>query len=317
MQDDVQFTPYDHTRFPAHLPFGRCGYLFTVPGDFPEDTPAHTKVTDCEMAVYRALGEWEVRDVNGIRRVWGTGPSRRKAVGLAFQEIARKRRMEAADIAAKRKAAGLQEAPPVYVETTSSVTFVCAPTAIAVLRWIGPVHENPVRYHVRDIDGGDPYEIRADSTVTLRTTKVGVLHNQCGCTPGDAARFEHETAALVYAREALTVCHPCPKNPEAGDEVFTVDGSDYGPYPARRVPDTWGPYEAISVSLATAERIAHDLNTLNTGCGLTAEWNGAHLAFTWDRRYRDDEGTQTVTPDTEGRYLIGGLWPWMRWADRD
>ncbi|MFJ5037961.1 hypothetical protein [Streptomyces parvulus] len=208
--DDVQFTPYDHTRFAPHLPFGRCGYLFTVPRSFPEDVPAHT---DMEMAVYRALGDWEVRDVNGIRRVWGTGPSRRKAVGLAFLEIARKRRAEAADVAAKREAAGLEPAHPVRVEVTGSVTLVYAPQAIGVLRWIGPVHEQPTRYYVHDIDGGAPYEIRAEGTVTLRTTTTGVLHNRCGCTPEDAARFEDETAALAHAQEALTVCHPCPKNP--------------------------------------------------------------------------------------------------------
>ncbi|MEV5930944.1 hypothetical protein ACPCSG_23640 [Streptomyces cellulosae] len=218
MRDDyltgnVHLTVYGPGRFPAHLPFGRNGYLFTVPGWFPEDTPEHTKVTDWEMAVYRSLGEWEVRDVNGIRRVWGTGPSRRKAIGLAFQEIARRRRAEAADVAAKRKAAGLEPAPPVHVETTASVTLVCAPQAIAVLRWIGPVHEQPTRYYVHDTDGGDPYEIRADDSVTLRTTTVGVLHNRCGCTPEGAARFEEDTAALAHAREALTVCHPCPKNP--------------------------------------------------------------------------------------------------------
>ncbi|WP_432101039.1 hypothetical protein [Streptomyces sp. WAC 04229] len=316
MQDDVQFTPYDHTRFPAHLRFGRCGYLFTVPGSFPEDTPAHTNVTDWDMAVYRALGEWEFRDINGLRRVWGAGPSRRKAVGLVFQEIARKRRLEAAEVTAKRKAAGLEPTPPVYVETTASVTLVCIPTTIAVLRWIGPVHEQPTRYYVHDT-GGAPYEIRADATVSLRTTTVGVLHDRCGCTPEDAARFEEKTVALDHASETLTACHPCPTNPETKDEAFTVDGSDYGPYPARSVPDTWGPYDAISISLATAQLIAHDLNTQNAGCGLTAKWNGAHLVFTWDRRYRDDEGTQTVTPDIEGRYLIGGLWPWMRWTDRD
>ena len=221
MNDDyltgnVHLVVYGPDRFREYAPFGRNGYLFTVPGSFPKDIPNHLRVTDWEMAVYRTKDDpdvWEARDVNGARRVWGTGGSRREAIGLAFQEIARKRRIEAADVADKRKAAGLEPASPVHVEATASVTLVCAPQAIAVLRWIGPVHEQPTRYYVHDIDGGDQYEIRADGSVTLRTTTVGVLHNRCGCTPEGAVRFEEDTAALAHAREALTVCHPCPKNP--------------------------------------------------------------------------------------------------------
>ncbi|MGW6457473.1 hypothetical protein ACWF94_16400 [Streptomyces sp. NPDC055078] len=44
--DQIQFTAYGPERFMTHLPFAECGYLFTVPGEFREDTPAHTKVTD-------------------------------------------------------------------------------------------------------------------------------------------------------------------------------------------------------------------------------------------------------------------------------
>ncbi|MGC5410768.1 hypothetical protein ACPXCX_44785, partial [Streptomyces sp. DT225] len=87
----IRFTPYGPGLFPDYQPFAQTGYLFTVPGDYPEDTPAHTNVTDWEMAVYRTDDEWEVRDVNGDRRVWGVGPSRRIAAGLTFQEVARKR----------------------------------------------------------------------------------------------------------------------------------------------------------------------------------------------------------------------------------
>ena len=71
--DRIEFAPYGPDRFPEHTPFARRGYLFTIPGSFPADTPAHTNVTNWEMAVYRAHGEWEVREVNGLRRVWGTG----------------------------------------------------------------------------------------------------------------------------------------------------------------------------------------------------------------------------------------------------
>lgn len=222
MRDDyltgnVHLAIYGPGRFPKGLPFAENGYLFTVPGDFPEDTPAHTNVTDWEMAVYRTKDdpdEWEVRDVNGQRRVWAVADSRREAIGLAFQEIARKRRTEAAGVAAKRKAAGLEPVPPYQVETTSSVTLVIAPTGIAILKHIEPAEgDGPASYHVHDIDGGTPYVIRADDGVTLRTTAIGVLHERCSHAPENAARFENEAGALIYAKHGLAAVWPCTQLP--------------------------------------------------------------------------------------------------------
>lgn len=208
---EVEFTAYGPERFAAHLPFARRGYLFTAPGTWPDDTPAHTNVTDWEMAVYRAHGEWEVRDVDGNRKVWGTGPSRRVAVGLALQEIARLRRIQAAEIARRRvNVLGLEAVPPYAVETTGSVTLVLAPNAIGILNGIQPGDEGgPARYRVLDVDGGEPYEIREHHTVSLHTTQVGVLHDRCGCDPDGAVRFESEPQALTYAKYALTQCWPC------------------------------------------------------------------------------------------------------------
>ncbi|MFE3033023.1 hypothetical protein ACFXKY_15435 [Streptomyces canus] len=97
------------------------------------------------------------------------------------------------------------------------------------------------------------------------------------------------------------------------EHQFTVDCTTYGPYPAARVRPTWGAHDPISVTRETAERIAEDLNVRDAGCGLTAVWQGDSLVFTWDERYRNDGGgSETVTPDSHGRYLIGGLWPWER-----
>ncbi|MFI9311204.1 hypothetical protein [Streptomyces triculaminicus] len=95
-------------------------------------------------------------------------------------------------------------------------------------------------------------------------------------------------------------------------ELYTVDGSEHGPYVASPVPGTWGPYEPISVTRVTAEQIAYDLNVGDAGCGLTAAWEGANLVFTWDERYQGEQESETVTPDAAGRYWIGGLWPWSR-----
>ncbi|MEU0060820.1 hypothetical protein [Streptomyces sp. NPDC006334] len=98
--------------------------------------------------------------------------------------------------------------------------------------------------------------------------------------------------------------------------LFTVDCTTYGPYAADPVPDTWNAHDPIRVTRATAEQIAHDLNTHDAESGLTAAWDGLNLVFTWDRRYRDEPGSQTVTPEPDGRYRIGGLWPWMEWTRR-
>ncbi|MEU6594273.1 hypothetical protein ABZ923_34565 [Streptomyces sp. NPDC046881] len=317
---DVHLAIYGPDRFSKATPFAENGYLFTVPGTFPEDTPAHTNVVNQEMAVYRTKDdpdEWEVRDVDGDRRVWSTAGSRREAIGLAFLEIARRRRIDAARVAEKRKAAGLEPIPPYRVEIIDSVTLVLAPTKTAVLERVQPAEgETSACYRVRDVGGGEPYEIRTDEAV-WHTVTTGILHERCGHDPDDARRFENEPEALIYAKHGLTRFWVCTELPSAADELFTVDGSHYGPYPARPAPDTWNAYEPISVTREVAERIAHDLNTLNAGCGLSAEWNGADLVFTWDQRYRHDNGTEAVTPGTDGRYLIGGLWPWMRWADRD
>ncbi|WP_371799014.1 hypothetical protein OG963_14355 [Streptomyces sp. NBC_01707] len=104
--DQIQLDAYGPERFAEHQPFGRVGYLFTVPGDFPTDVPPSLNVTDWEMAVYRTRASaaecWEVRDVNGHRKVWAEADTRREAVGLAFNEIARIRRERAAETAERR-----------------------------------------------------------------------------------------------------------------------------------------------------------------------------------------------------------------------
>ncbi|GAA2948359.1 hypothetical protein ACFPN0_15160 [Kitasatospora cinereorecta] len=214
--DQVQFTAYGPERFAEHLPFARRGHLFTVPGDFPEDTPANTNVIDWQMAVYRSQGEWEVRDVDGNRKVWGTGPSRRVAVGLAFLEIARVRRARAADIADRRvNVLGLEAVPPYTVEVTDGVTLVLTPQAIAhLVRIEATDFGHPANYHVTGPNGGGAYVIRAEKNVELRTLEVGVLHIRCGCDP-DGHRFDNETDALDYVREELAVWEVCPKSPGA------------------------------------------------------------------------------------------------------
>ncbi|MFI9026323.1 hypothetical protein [Streptomyces sp. NPDC053560] len=215
----VDFTPYGPDRFAEHLPFGRSGYLFTVLGSFPDDTPRHTNVTDWEMAVYRtgASGKqrWEVRDINGRRRVWGEDGTRRGAVGLAFAEIARKRRARAADIRDRRvNLLGLQPDPPYIVEVTAAVHLVLTPQGIGRLTRIQPDSEpgQAASWRVADVLTGEERTVDAYGRLDLPEVRTGVLHAECGCDPdGDVARFENAEDATAHAQEHLTAYWDCPR----------------------------------------------------------------------------------------------------------
>ncbi|MEU0857471.1 hypothetical protein ABZ352_18810 [Streptomyces griseofuscus] len=98
-------------------------------------------------------------------------------------------------------------------------------------------------------------------------------------------------------------------------QLFTVEGTSYGPYVALPVSSMWTPYTAHLVTRGTAEQIVRDLH--RDDCDLRAAFDpdtGA-LTFTWTKGYDGDGGTETITPDAYGRYLIGGLWPWDEWGD--
>nr|MDT0519810.1 hypothetical protein [Streptomyces sp. DSM 41633] len=97
-------------------------------------------------------------------------------------------------------------------------------------------------------------------------------------------------------------------------ELLTVDGTAYGPYPGQPTSATRSPYDTYLFTGETAQHIVEDLHRDN--CGLTAafEYDGT-LAFTWDATYRDEPGVERVTPDPQGRYAIGGLWPWNNWTE--
>lgn len=210
-QPDVQFVPYGRGEFPEHAPFGQTGYRFVVPGTFPYDVRSHLACMNWQMAVYRRLGEWEVRDVNGHRKQWATGPSRRVAVGLAFAEIARTRRKRAAEIAEERvNVLGLEAAPPYQVEVTDTITLVLTPDTIGRLIPAGPGDTVTAGEHrVEDLlNDRDPYTL-TDPRMTLRTMSIGVLHDRCDCDPLNAAQFETETDAIAYVAAAMAACWPC------------------------------------------------------------------------------------------------------------
>ncbi|WP_086779519.1 hypothetical protein [Streptomyces griseus] len=244
--ETTKFTPYGPDLFAEHMPFARRGYLFTVPGEFPEDTPAHTNVPDWEMVVYRTRGEWEVRDVNGHRRVWGTGPSRRVAVGLALLEIARLRKIQAAEIGRRRVSVlGLEEVPPYEIEVTSEVTLVVTPDRVGHYVRLAPGEDGgTARYLTRDPHTRALYEVEASNGVQLQTLRAGLLHIRCTCNPAADGRYETEGDALTAVRELLntwTVCGgsldaPSPDDQQADDED-QADAEPAPPAPAEAAPE--------------------------------------------------------------------------------
>jgi hypothetical protein len=103
-----------------------------------------------------------------------------------------------------------------------------------------------------------------------------------------------------------------PRTPDI--QLFTVEGSGYGPYVALPLRDLWTPYTAHLFTRATAELIVRDMH--RGECGITAEFaDDGTLTFTWTTDHDGDGGTLAVRPDAHGRYEIGGLWPWDDWGD--
>ncbi|MFD6936289.1 hypothetical protein ACFWAP_09075 [Streptomyces goshikiensis] len=213
----VTLTGYGPQTFAPHLPFASRGYFFTVPGTFPEDVHASLNVTDWKMAVYRthsqARSDWEVRDVNGNRKVWAEATTRREAVGMAFLEVARVRRERAAEIAHNRVSIlGLEPVPPYLIETTAGTTFVLTPDSVGILTHIDPPADGATTatYDVTDLDTGAPKTVPAGGTTTLHPITAGILHHRCPCQPAMIlAHFENEEDATDYGLEALTVMWPC------------------------------------------------------------------------------------------------------------
>ncbi|MEU1077790.1 MULTISPECIES: hypothetical protein [unclassified Streptomyces] len=103
-------------------------------------------------------------------------------------------------------------------------------------------------------------------------------------------------------------------------DLFTLDDDgESGPYEALPVPRAFGPWDAISVTRTTAEQIAADLATSHTGRHLTCQWLHDALLISSDPRLRTEPGRpgRLIRPDADGRYRIGGLWPWQHWSPEE
>ncbi|MDQ0765635.1 hypothetical protein [Streptomyces canus] len=97
-------------------------------------------------------------------------------------------------------------------------------------------------------------------------------------------------------------------------QLFTVEGTSYGPYVGLPLRDHWTPYSAHLFTRETAELIVSDMH--RDECGITAQFaDDGTLTFTVDADDIEPGSTVTVRPDEHGRYEIGGLWSWDEWGD--
>ncbi|MFD8897613.1 hypothetical protein [Streptomyces ardesiacus] len=125
--------------------------------------------------------------------------------------------------------------------------------------------------------------------------------------------FRNTPVAIVPADVAASLppLHSVPPLPD----LFALDG-EHRPYEALPVSRAWGPYDTISVTRATAEQLAADLTASHAGRYLTCRWLGDCLLISSDPRLRTEPGRpgRVIEPDADGRYRIGGLWPWEEWT---
>ncbi|MER7688740.1 hypothetical protein [Streptomyces sp. NPDC097610] len=133
--------------------------------------------------------------------------------------------------------------------------------------------------------------------------------------PSDAIEpcaIEFRNAPVAVIPAAVAIEYPPMDSVPPMADLFTVEGTDCGPYEASPAPRGWGPYDKISVTRETAEQLTTDLNTRHAVRGLTAMWKADWLVFSWDKTYRHKPGPNRliVEPDATGRYSIGNLWRW-------
>ncbi|MFJ6354810.1 hypothetical protein ACIQKB_35805 [Streptomyces sp. NPDC092046] len=158
--------------------------------------------------------------------------------------------------------------------------------------------------------------ITVDILRTSRPRETGGTGRTRYAVPAHSVTVVPAPAGLRAGDPGDTEPSPAPQAPApaAPLELLTVDGTQYGPYPGQPTTAPRSPYGTYLFTGETAQRIVEDLHRDN--CGLTAafEYDGT-LTFTWDATYRDEPGAESVTPDAQGRYAIGGLWPWNNWPE--
>ncbi|MEU7031603.1 hypothetical protein AB0A60_33510 [Streptomyces sp. NPDC046275] len=131
----------------------------------------------------------------------------------------------------------------------------------------------------------------------------------------DCVIVYRDTPVAIIPATSAALLPPLDSAPLLPD-LFNLDDGKFGPYEALPVSRAWSPWSTISVTRATAEQIAIDLPRSRAGRHLTCRWLHEFLLISSDPRLRAEPGRpgQLIEPDADGRYLIGGLWPWEEWS---
>ncbi|MGI5404900.1 hypothetical protein ACQEVG_36660 [Streptomyces sp. CA-135486] len=95
--------------------------------------------------------------------------------------------------------------------------------------------------------------------------------------------------------------------------LFTIEGTQHGPYPGAVTGDVCA-FDAIALHPDTADQLLQDLNQDDSI--FTGSWKGTTLRLCWTTPW-NETATTLILPDTHGRYRIGGLWPWADWDGWD
>ncbi|MFF7115445.1 hypothetical protein ACFY91_24480 [Streptomyces albogriseolus] len=135
---------------------------------------------------------------------------------------------------------------------------------------------------------------------------------------GDCVIVYRNTPVAIVPAATATALPPLDTAPPLPD-LFTLDDGESGPYEALPVPRAWSPFATISVTRATAVQIVADLASSPTGRHLICEWLHDALLISSDPRLRTEPGRpgRLIRPDANGRYRIGGLWPWLPYSPED
>jgi hypothetical protein len=119
-------------------------------------------------------------------------------------------------------------------------------------------------------------------------------------------------AALFPAPVVTVPTHPTGER--FSIQLFTVEGTSYGPYVGLPLQSHWTGYTKHLFTAQTARQIIDDLHA--DECGMTGEFaEDGTLTVEWTIESDGEGGQAVITPDRWGRYLIGDLWAWDNWSE--
>ncbi|MBG7704869.1 hypothetical protein HCJ76_44110 [Streptomyces sp. MC1] len=123
---------------------------------------------------------------------------------------------------------------------------------------------------------------------------------------------QHAPLPVASPRTVTVPTHPTGER--FSIQLFTVEGTSYGPYVGLPLRSLWTPYSSHLFTRATAEQIVKDLH--DHECHMYGEFGpDGTLTIEWTIENDGEGGRKVITPDQWGRYEIGDLWEWDEWQE--